>query len=101
MSKPALNLTRDKADLALIARIGERAEALELVKTQGERLALELDINTVHSNGNPLRHADLLAANTFGFTHDVAGIRRHIDRRSGQLKNFFLPRHSQPEPVNA
>jgi len=101
MSRPALRFTKERVDRMLIAKIGERAEELELVKTHGERLALELDINAVHSNGNPLRLADLLSANTFGFTHDVTGIRRHIDRRTGQLKNCFLPRYSQPEPVDA
>lgn len=101
MSKPAVNFKTSRAESALITKITERAEELEFTKTQGERLALEMDITAVHCNGNPLRLADLLAANVFGFTHDVTGIRRHIDRRTGQLKNCFVPRFSQPEPVDA
>lgn len=101
MSRPALRFTKERVDRTLIAKIGERAEELELVKTHGERLALEMDINAVHSNGNPLRLAELLSASVVGFTHDVTGIRKHIDRRTGKLKNFFLPRFSQPEPVTA
>ncbi len=40
----------------------------------------------------PLRLADLLAADDFNFAHDVFGIMRHIDRRTGRLDNHFVPR---------
>ena len=92
-----VQFTKDRKERKTISEIAKRAERLELVNTPGERLALEMDIAATHSNGNPLKLGELLAAPDFDFTHDVTGIRRHIDRRSGQLKNFFLPRYSQPE----
>jgi hypothetical protein len=60
-------------------------------------MALTMDITAVHANGNPLRLADLLAADDFNFTHDVYSIVRHIDRKSGQLGDCFVPRFSRRE----
>ena len=92
-----VKFTHNRKQRALITEIAKRAEKLELVNTQGERLALEMDITATHSNGNPLKLPELLVAKDFDFVHDVCGIRRHIDRRTGQLKDFFSPRYSAPE----
>lgn len=54
-----------------------------------------MDVTAAHANGNPLRLADLLAADDFNFIHDVFGIERHIDRDTGKLGNCFSPRFSQ------
>ncbi len=53
-----------------------------------------MDITAVHANGCPLRLRDLLLADDFNFAHDVFGIRRHLDRTTGQLGGHFLPRFS-------
>lgn len=55
-----------------------------------------MDIIAVHRNGCPLRLAELLAADDFNFAHDVFGIRRHLDRTTGQLRNCFVPRFARP-----
>jgi hypothetical protein len=55
-----------------------------------------MDITAIHCNGTPLRLADLAAADDFGFFHDVYGINRHIDRDTGTLTGFFLPRFCAP-----
>jgi hypothetical protein len=56
----------------------------------------EMDITAVHLNGCPLRLQDLLDAPAFHFAHDIRGIGRHLDRRTGALTDFFLPRFAAP-----
>ena len=54
----------------------------------------DMDVTACHVNGNPLKLAELLAADEFNFAHDIFGIRRHIDRRTGELMDCFSPRYS-------
>lgn len=54
-----------------------------------------MDLCACHANGNPLRLADLLAADDLNFTHDITGIARHMDRETGQLRDLFSPRFSR------
>ncbi|MDD5106076.1 MAG: hypothetical protein PHC49_10715 [Desulfuromonadaceae bacterium] len=61
----------------------------------------KMDITATHANGCPLDLDKLLAADDSNFLHDVIGIIRHIDRRSGQLINCFLPRYALPEATHA
>ena len=60
-------------------------------------LHAEMDILATHANGNPLKLQELLDADEDNFLHDVFGIRRHLNRRTGELEDFFVPRFSQPE----
>lgn len=80
-------------DAALIDRIVDRAE--QIVEAQGEtldRLSCEMDLTAAHANGCPLDLARLATADNFNLAHDVFGIARHIDRRTGKLGDFFRPR---------
>ena len=56
-----------------------------------------MDITAAHSNGCPLKLGELLVADDFNFSHDVFGIRRHIDRTTGELGGCFVPRLAAPE----
>lgn len=56
-----------------------------------KRIDADMDISATHVHC-PLRLADLLAADDFNFAHDLSGIRRHLNRRTGKLEHFFLPR---------
>jgi hypothetical protein len=58
---------------------------------------IEMDVTAVHRNGCALRLRDLLDADDFNFNHDVYGIRRYLDRDSGQLTCCFTPRFAAPE----
>jgi hypothetical protein len=62
------------------------------------KMGLTMDITACHANGNPLRLDDLLAADRLNFAHDVFGIQDHLDRKTGKLRDCFLPRFSQPQP---
>ena len=57
-------------------------------------LEAEMDVIATHLNGCPLKLTELAKAPDFDFAHDVFGIRRNLDRTSGQLGNCFLPRYS-------
>lgn len=84
-----------KEDSKLIKQIVARA-TIHAVRhdVPYDKLGAEMDFTAVHANGCPLRLAELLAADDFNFVHDVFGIHRHIDRDTGDLKNFFSPRFS-------
>lgn len=57
-------------------------------------LDVDMDISAVHKHC-PLRLGDLMTADDFNFSHDMRGIQRHLNRKTGKLENFFLPRFAQ------
>lgn len=82
-----------KKDLGLIRRIVRRAmEAAERIDSNYTPLDCEMDLLACHLNGNRLDLQKLLDADDWNFAHDIFGIRGHIDRETGKLKNCFLPR---------
>lgn len=84
-------------DRNIIQHIGARA--FTLAKQYGHTRAAHdyvMDVTAVHANGNPLRLAELIAADEFNFIHDIFGIQRHLNRNTGTLENCFRPRFSQP-----
>lgn len=60
-----------------------------------DKLGLLMDVTTTHLNGCPLDLDGLLISENFDFFHDIVGIARNIDRKTGQLKNCFLPRYAK------
>lgn len=56
--------------------------------------SLCMDITAVHCNGCRLDLEGLEGASVTDLAHDVAGIVRHIDRRTGRLGGCFSPRYS-------
>lgn len=61
-----------------------------------------MDLTACHANGCPLDFDALLAFHDADFGHDVFGITRYIDRKTGELTACFLPRCSKScqEPVD-
>lgn len=51
------------------------------------RLELIMDLAAVHARC-PLRLAEMAAADDADLMHDIIGIRRHLDRRTGELRRF-------------
>jgi len=87
-----------RAEVVLISKIAMRARAMaEDAGIQCEQMDVLMDIEACHCNGCPLKLEELLAAGDGDFGHDVFGIRRFIDRETGQLGGQFLPRFSQPQ----
>lgn len=84
-----------KAEARIIRTIAERAVRVAAsLDISYMHLEAEMDITATHRNGNPLRLAELAEADDFNFNHDVFGIRRHLDRETGKLSDFFSPRYS-------
>jgi hypothetical protein len=95
-AKTKVNFDVTPEDHNLIRMIVRRS--LKLAKEADvtiDGVSLAMDITAVHCNGNPLTLRALLYAGDFDFSHDVFGIRRHIDRRTGKLMAGFLPRYSE------
>jgi hypothetical protein len=86
-----LNFKVTQADGDLICAIVARA-ADTITHPPIDRWKLHMDLTACHANGCPLQLAELLQADLFEFTHDVCGIQRHIDRRTGKMGGCFWPR---------
>ncbi len=78
-----------KEEHEAITRIVDRALKM---RPDLDRLTLDMDLTACHANGCPMDWAKLESADAFNFSHDVFGIMRHIDRDTGELTDFFLPR---------
>ena len=93
MTTPKFNATR--AELDIIRDIAARAVPLATRAGYNfSRMDVMMDLECVHSTGNPLRLAELLAADDVNVAHDIFGIARHLNRQTGQLENAFSPRFS-------
>jgi hypothetical protein len=80
---------------AAISRAADRYEPIYKKATGArriDRLSLVMDLTATHANGCPIDWDRLNTADDFTFTHDVSGIQRHINRKTGKLENCFLPR---------
>jgi hypothetical protein len=85
-------------ELRAITKIARRANCLaaanEIIYPYSEAI---MDIEACHCNGTPLRLADLADADDANFGHDVFGIRRFLNRETGELEGFFVPRYALQE----
>jgi len=94
--------TASKFETKLIVKIAQRAGGM--AKKLGFGYAYQtalMDIEACHCNGCPLDLQKLLDAPDSDFGHDVFGIRRFLDRRTGKLGSCFLPRTAMPSKVTA
>jgi hypothetical protein len=95
VSEISFAVSREDADL--IDQIVDRIEAtIQSDDGQWPRIDATMDITACVANGCPLDLAQLLASDDFTFTHDVCGIYRNIDRKTGKLGDHFVPRTSVP-----
>ena len=88
-----LNWKVSREDSDLILQCATRARAIyEEMGVPFDTFECDMDLTATHANGCPMDFAKLLAAPQFDFVHDIAGIRRHINRETGQIENCFMPR---------
>jgi hypothetical protein len=73
--------------IVLIARRATEELNADFVETM-------MDI-TVANNDTKLDLEGLLAFPRFDFAHDVFGIRRHLNRKTGVIEGYFLPRSAR------
>ena len=93
-----IKFTATKAEIEIISEIARRAVGM----TAGTDIDypmqdIMMDIEACHCNGCPLKLEELADAPNADFSHDVFGIRFHLNRKTGGLENWFLPRYAQPE----
>lgn len=84
-------------DTELLKGIAYRAwELLSAKKQAADLKRITMDLTVCHLNGCPLRLNDMRWATDLDLMHDVALIFRHINRKTGKLTGFALPRfHKQ------
>jgi len=92
-----VNFNTTKTESELIMRIVDRAitDFSEYFSIE-EMLDRVMDLAACHCNGTALDLEKLLGADDFNFIHDLGGIRKNMDRNTGKLKNFFVPRCAMP-----
>jgi hypothetical protein len=87
-----MNFNVTKEDSAKIAEIVGHVAS---VVPDTDRLGLTMDLTAAHAR-NPLDlDAMLGAVGTYDFHHDITGIVRHLNRRTGKLEGFFSPRFTK------
>lgn len=97
-----INWDVSREDALIINKIVDRAKRMA-IKYDVEYNAgdIDMDITACHLNGTPLKLQALLDADDLNFAHDVFGIRRHIDRDTGKVGGFFLPRFADTSALEA
>lgn len=83
------------SETTLINRIARRWSAMNFEPVPRSISQIEMDILTVHANGNALRLEELLDADTPNFVYDMVGIVGNLNRKTGKLECNFVPRFSK------
>lgn len=94
------DLTREEFDVA--EEIATRAVDLYKRSADGraiKKMEFVMDVCACHLKC-PLDLFRLLASDDENFAHDIFGIRRHINRETGELNDCFLPRFAKQEGSN-
>lgn len=89
----AINWNTTKEEFTQILRIVDRLhQDLPTAYESQPRRVWIMDIQACHGNGCPLDLPILLTMPELDFSHDVLGIRENINRTTGKLDNYFVPR---------
>lgn len=87
--------TQELSRTRTIHAITKRAKTLMPKLTIGfESLSMDLQLADCHI---PLDLVTFLVAPDPDFAHDITGILRHLNRRTGKLQDYFVPRNALPE----
>ena len=98
MTTKTINWKVAKEDARTIRNIAQRAAAMAIeYGVDYSVIDADMDITATHLNGNPLKLSELASADNLNFSHDIFGIRRHLNRQTGELEDCFVPRFSKPE----
>ena len=87
-----------KQEFEIIVKICERAEEMDIVAPSANpgnrRMNLLMDLENAHKDVG-LALGKLLEADDLNFAHDVIGIQNHMNRSTGKLEDFFIPRYAK------
>lgn len=84
------NMNLEHNDFVLVMKVAKRAaDALGSLPPLQD---IELALTACHLNDVPLDFERMLTADMDDVSHDIYGILKHIDPKTGQLGSGFLPR---------
>lgn len=87
-----LNFSKmSRFEFEIIAKIAQRVK--KETTTKDDILTINMDLSAAHLDCG-LKLDELLRAPEFDFAHDYFGIRKHINRKTGKLEGFFVPRYA-------
>ena len=91
-----INFQANPEDLRKIMAVTVRAASLMNFSMYGNsRLDVSMDLTACHVNACELDLDGLLAASDGDLVHDVGGIMAHLNRRTGKLEDYFMPRYAK------
>lgn len=94
-ARKEISFAVERKEALTIGAIAERAViAARKAGARYEIMDADMDITACHVNACPLKLDELLAADDMNFNHDVFGIRRHLNRETGELMDCFRPRYA-------
>ena len=82
-------INRESHELDQIDEVASRAMQSNEFSAHIDTISLILSLRSVDCK---LDFKRLLSFDDFNFFHDVVGIMINLDRKTGKLKNFFVPR---------
>ena len=82
-----------KADFGLLREVVRRVHK-QFPEYPDTTMTLYMDLEHCHTKGCPLDFERLINFNDGDFLHDIVGIRKNINRETGEIENCFLPRCS-------
>lgn len=88
----AVKFNADAEDTDLIVKIAQRVASLH---PEFDVIKVSLDLESTHCNGHLLNLKKLLEFEDDNFWYDIYGILSHVDRKTGKLKDCFLPKCSR------
>lgn len=86
-----INFSCTTEDRVLIGKIITRYASMVPAKTF-DKISLEMDLVACNNNACKLDFEAMLNGQEFDFMHDIVGLRRHLNRLTGELEDCFLPR---------
>lgn len=93
-----MNFEVTKQEMEIIERIVDRAIKMSnKYDIDYSRMTATMDICATHANGCKLDLDALATSDHSNFCHDIFGIRRHMNRKTGHLENCFVPRFAKHE----
>jgi hypothetical protein len=96
--KMSIDWTVTSEEMELICKILSRAKEKSIKEDfDFDWMSSSMDLSATNANGCPMDFKAMLEADDFNFFHDFHGIQRHINRRTGKLENFFLPRFAKKQ----
>jgi hypothetical protein len=82
-----------KPEFDLLVQVADRALAA-FTHYPDDKRTLVMDLMACHANACALDFKSMLEGPLQDLSHDIYGIRKHINRDTGKLEDFFTPRYA-------